>query len=128
MIFAADGNVYSPALWDLSADALTGPIFASYELLKQLGFVFLHPLEPLSPPSLVFPPALNITSTPRWPIRGTHYHTEHPLELTEVLNGFDSTDGTAWAGMLPQLELFLEWLVANGKKFTPFEAYINMES
>src|SRR5205085_1162937 len=41
----------------------------------------------------------------------------HPLELTDVLNGFSGNgvegDQTAWAAMLPEWDLFLEWLVAN---------------
>lgn len=55
---------------------------------------------------------------------------QHPLELTDVLNGFNSSSTEyfpfglpsasdpeayfeSWESMLPQVELFAEWLVAN---------------
>ncbi len=111
-VLAADGNEYN---WGADADgvAQTGPLYAAYALLAQLQFVFLHPLQPLSPPSLILPSTyVNITEQPRWPVRGVHYHTEHPLELTEVLNGFDS-DPIQWSDMLAEVQLFFEWMVAN---------------
>ena len=30
-----------------------------------------------------------LNESPYWPIRTWHIHTQHPLEFTEVLNGFD---------------------------------------
>lgn len=30
-----------------------------------------------------------IIESPYWPMRTWHIHTQHPLEFTEVLNGFD---------------------------------------
>ena len=43
-------------------------------------------------------------------------HTLHPLELTHVLNGWGPggpDDELGWRELLPEWELFLEWLVAN---------------
>ena len=41
-------------------------------------------------------------------MRGSHIHTQHPLALTNLLNGFDATGNPgasedAWAAQLPQI-------------------------
>ena len=87
--------------------------YGIYESLKQVGFGFLHPLETLVPSTFrVSSSAIDLVQSPRWPSRGWHYHTEHPLELTEFLNGMDS-DGTVWEDMVDEFFQFGEWLVAN---------------
>ena len=66
---------------------------------------------------------LDQTKAPKWPIRGWHYHTEHPLELTNFLNGWglNSTDDEpGWQSMMPQWKMFLEWLVANRQNAIEF--------
>lgn len=92
-----------------------GAIFGCYELLKTLGFVFLHPLQPLIPPTFQFPSNIEIKEAPNWLARGMHYHTQHPLELTEFLNGFgiSTEDEASWKMMIPEFESYAEWLVAN---------------
>lgn len=45
-------------------------------------------------------------------VRRWHYHTQHPLELTWVLQGTEPPD-TTWAGALAEVELFFEWLIAH---------------
>ena len=32
---------------------------------------------------------INVTENPYWPERSFHIHTQHPLELTDVLQGHD---------------------------------------
>lgn len=79
-----------------------GAVVGSYAVLELLGFAFLHPLEPYIPSvlrlqvpasdsgqsrSLFF--RQDIVQSPYWPERGFHIHTQHPLELTEVLQGHD---------------------------------------
>jgi len=72
-----------------------------------------------------------LKEAPNFPIRGVHHHTQHPLELTEFLNGFDITYPSAassdlltkgtkqrvtaesWDSMMPEFELVMEWMVAN---------------
>lgn len=82
-----------------------GAVTGSYAALEMLGFAFLHPLEPSHPPSLRLNiPELETVKTwsptdsrfpifiydePYWPERGFHIHTQHPLEITEVLQGHD---------------------------------------
>jgi hypothetical protein len=68
-----------------------GAVVGAYAVLEQLGFSFLHPMEPLIP-NLVTLPASDISTTesPYWPTRTWHIHTQHPLEFTDVLNGFDA--------------------------------------
>ncbi len=92
-----------------------GDLYAAYALLESLGLRFLHPLQPTVAP-LDLLPDLNISESPHWPIRAWHIHTQHPLELTHVLNGWgpDGPDDEAgWQALLPEWERFLEWAVAN---------------
>eukprot|EP01116_Phalansterium_solitarium_P001116 TRINITY_DN1089_c0_g1_i1.p1 TRINITY_DN1089_c0_g1~~TRINITY_DN1089_c0_g1_i1.p1 ORF type:complete len:794 (-),score=338.41 TRINITY_DN1089_c0_g1_i1:273-2654(-) len=114
LVVAVDGNALHPD--PLSVGANGGLLFGIYEALKQLGFGFLHPLQPVIPPSLSFPAALNITQRPYWPVRGFHYHSMHPLELTHLFNGFGPKgpdDAAGWLQMLPEMTPLAEWLVAN---------------
>ena len=101
-----------------------GIVYALYHILDTLGFGFLHPLQPVVPGGLDLEAAaaLNGTHTPYWPYRGWHHHTEHPLELADLLNGWDAMAydsnhkavvSETWSSMLPQMELLCEWLVAN---------------
>lgn len=70
-----------------------GAHFGAYAMLQRIGFAFLHPLQPLIPDQLDFSfvgnGSLSLREVPYFAIRGVHYHTEHPLELMEFLNGFD---------------------------------------
>lgn len=105
----------------LDPDALgqgnIGAAFGAYALLEELGFAFLHPLAPLTPTTLPMAPAAVARSEhPYWPLRLWHIHTQHPLELTDLLNGFGPAgpaDASGWEAMLPEWERLLEWLLAN---------------
>lgn len=77
-----------------------GAVLAAFVCLEKLGFAFLHPLQPYIPPILSISTddcetydngvcIMNITESPHWPERSFHIHTQHPLELTEVLQGHD---------------------------------------
>jgi hypothetical protein len=103
-----------------------GNVYGTYALLELLGFGFLQPLAPTIPTHLTIPAAsdfdsqsdLHQTSAPRWPIRTWHVHTQHPLELVEVMNGWgagDYSNATSFQEMLPGVSLFVEWLIANGQ-------------
>jgi hypothetical protein len=99
----------------------TGAITAAYALLEELGFSFLHPLQPIAPKWLRVPRPFEKDQAPRWTHRGFHVHTMHPLELTDVLQGFDmvyteggsSTSLESWESMVDDVELFFEWCAAN---------------
>jgi hypothetical protein len=94
-----------------------GAAHGAYALLEQLGFAFLHPLAPLVPAALSWPePGTSLREEPRWTERTLHLHTQHPLELTEVLQGLGAAgpdDVAGFEAMLPELERLFEWLVAN---------------
>ena len=94
-----------------------GALYGSYALLEELGFAFLHPLEPLRPAQLVLPTAaIDRAESPHWPIRGWHVHSQHPLELAHVMNGWGPggpDDELGFQALLPEFELFTEWLIAN---------------
>jgi hypothetical protein len=93
-----------------------GVAFGAYALLEELGFAFMHPLAPTVPSALSFPVDLSVTSAPRWPHRNWHMHSMHPLELTDLVNGWGPLgidDAIGWEAMLPEWELFCEWLIAN---------------
>ncbi len=43
-------------------------------------------------------------------------HTQHPIELANLLNGFGdnmTTDDASWEVALPDFILMVEWMVAN---------------
>lgn len=95
-----------------------GAHHAAYLLLEALGFGFLHPLEPVRPATLQVPATLDRARAPRWSDRAIHLHTQHPLELTELLQGMGSggaTDEAGFNAMMPEWDRFLEWAVANGE-------------
>lgn len=79
-VFCTDGNA-----GNYSGD---GRIFGALNLLENLGFSFFHPLFPTPPKMLNENTTFGSVkiSKPYWPIRGAHYHSEHPLDLTEVKN------------------------------------------
>jgi hypothetical protein len=99
----------------------------TYAMLEMLGFTFLHPLTPYTPSSLTLSDdtSSSITENPYWKTRTWHIHTQHPLEFTEVLNGFDApmfSEGEScpkhgycetWEDMFANLGGLFEWLVAN---------------
>ncbi|MBC7532686.1 MAG: hypothetical protein H7318_14020 [Oligoflexus sp.] len=91
-----------------------GSHYAAYEVLETLGFRFLHPLEPYVPSELQFKPVTK-SSSPHWPIRRWHLHTQHPLELTNLLNGWGETpeDEQGFQSMLSEWDRVLEWCLAN---------------
>lgn len=120
-----------------------GAVVGAYAVLEQLGFSFLHPMDPIIPSLVVIPAAdISTTESPYWPVRTWHIHTQHPLEFTDVLNGFDvpmfahydnSTDNShkeatavsaahsclpdqyceSWESMFGTLDGLFEWLAAN---------------
>lgn len=93
-----------------------GTLFATYALLERLGFVFAHPLAPGIPRGVSLPENLAVREKPRWPVRGLHLHTMHPLELTHVLNGWGPNgpdDAAGYRALVPEWERFCEWMLAS---------------
>jgi hypothetical protein len=107
-----------------------GVSYGAYAILERLGFAFVHPLRTVVPSAISSqPPSPAVTDVqqPFWPVRSWHYHTEHPLELTEFLQGFDANcngvNGTwptpncsyvqSWESMVSDFQHYVDWLVAN---------------
>lgn len=93
-----------------------GDLYGAYALLEAFGMRFLHPLEPTVGDAPAEWPLIEQRESPHWPIRTWHLHTQHPLELTHVLNGWGPNgpdDEAGWQALLPEWERFLEWAVAN---------------
>ena len=111
---AAMGNPSTTDTFGLGGNI--GESYGAYALLEHAGFAFLHPLQPISPSTLALPDAIDDAQSPYWPIRGIHLHTMHPLELTDLLNGWGPNgvaDAEGWNAQLPEWDRFLEWMLAN---------------
>ena len=92
-------------------DVHYGAVTAAYAVLEMLGFAFLHPLDSYAPSFLSLPCThrnvsssssssssaaaracevdIDVNEAPYWPERAFHIHTQHPLEITDVLQGHD---------------------------------------
>lgn len=93
-----------------------GDLYGAYALLESFGMRFLHPLAPTAGQAVDTWPLIQRNEAPHWPIRTWHLHTQHPLELTHVLNGWGPKgpdDLNGWQALLPEWESFLEWAIAN---------------
>jgi hypothetical protein len=94
-----------------------GMLYGAYAALGEVGFGFLHPLAPSKPASFVIPNTpINRTEAPRWHVRGLHIHTQHPIELANLLNGWGQTgtnDEAGFQAMVPEWSTYLEWMIAN---------------
>ena len=106
-----------PAASDNLPHGNIGNSYAAYAILEQLGFAFLRPLAPTIPSRLHSPSTdLAIREQPHWRIRAMHLHTQHPLELTNFLQGWGAKgpdDKSGWEAMQRDWDLYLEWLIAN---------------
>jgi hypothetical protein len=116
---AARGSPKTPTKVSSAVAGRIATAFAAYAVLEDLGFGFLHPLQPTIPDALtaIAPPAAR-REEPRWPLRGLQLHTMHPLELTNLLEGWGPggpDDEQGFKDMLPEWDRFLEWLLANGQ-------------
>lgn len=113
-VFATDGMPLDP---DPMEHPNLGIAFGAYAMLEELGFAFLHPLDPTLPEALPLDaPPTDHQTAPRWPVRGLQLHTMHPLELTDLLQGFGPegpADADGWEGQLPDWDEYLEWSLAN---------------
>lgn len=123
-----------------NVSASIGAAYCGYRVLEILGAAFLHPLSPAMPATLALPStgaaaaaAVSEVEAPGLAFRGFHTHTEHPLELLEVLQGSDldlgnatvnatnATNATAnrrvisWEEQLEEghVASWLEWCTAN---------------
>ncbi|WP_372370089.1 hypothetical protein [Candidatus Uabimicrobium sp. HlEnr_7] len=116
LVIAVRGNHNTEKNVCASGDTNIGLLYGAYSLLQQMGFAFLHPLEPTLPTKLTIPQTIDSQEKPYWPIRAWHLHTQHPLELTDMLNGWGPQgpqDRQGWEQTLPEWDVFLEWMIAN---------------
>ncbi|KAJ3104074.1 hypothetical protein HDU97_009523 [Phlyctochytrium planicorne] len=97
-----------------------GLAYGVYAALEELGFAFLHPFAPSIPPEIkrISPTSqIDLKESPRWSqFRAIHYHTQHPLELTNFLQGWgdeSASDENGWESHVVEWERCCEWLLAN---------------
>lgn len=113
---AVDGKNADP---NASEAAKRGLSYGIYAVLQDIGFRFLHPLKPTHDSFDLNFESLSRRArieNPRWPVRSIHLHTMHPLELTNVLNGWGISgpqDAAGWQALMPYWSLYLEWLIAH---------------
>ena len=129
-IICAVGNPYKVTKRRGAPEFSIGSGFAAFEVLEHFGFSFLRPLQPSIPIKLDLSwvsdvGSLNITSEPTFSFRAFHMHTEHPLELLELLQGADAVMPTSfadadnqgsvipWNAMYNDLRVYLQWCLAN---------------
>ena len=101
----------------LAAATPEGVASGLYALLQErLAIRFIHPRETLCPAYRSWPlkPAFVFTGAPRFPARGFHLHTLHPIELTEPLMD------PALAGGLDAVKEYIDWLARNGQNTMQF--------
>eukprot|EP00051_Salpingoeca_urceolata_P019786 m.291968 g.291968 ORF g.291968 m.291968 type:complete len:382 (-) comp19481_c0_seq2:1494-2639(-) len=97
-----------------------GSVYGCYAALQQLGSTFFNPFDPnLRLDFVLAAETDDVSSSPHWAYRGTHVHTQHPLELTNLLTGWDQQgpDGKVtepWEVLRKDWEPFLEWCLAHG--------------
>lgn len=116
LLCAAGVPASASARWNV------GAAYAALEAVQRLGGSFLHPLAPILPAAAAGPAVaaaleLNLTESPMMAVRGFHHHTEHPLELMDVLQGADAELDAGvrvpWAEMVPEVASWFTWCVAN---------------
>jgi hypothetical protein len=103
-----------------------GVSFSIYSILeKYLGFAFFQPFEPLFPnqeiieeriSDLLIDNDINYKTKPDFSHRGIHLHTQHSMELVDLLNGFGfglNESFISWRNHIDKYELLMEWLVAS---------------
>lgn len=97
-----------------------GALYAAYYALDLMGMAFFHPLKPLFRSTLRIPESQTIIKNPRWEDRGIHLHTMHPIELSEVLNGWGAggySDQASFEALIPLWRSFCEWAIANRQNY-----------
>ena len=110
-----------------------GNLYAAYALLEHLGFGFLKAFQPIRASLSLenfkaeafgrgdggsLSKSLSETHSPSKRIRQWHYHTQHPLELVDVLQGwgqggYGDEYSAGFTKMLSQVEDLFEWTIAN---------------
>ncbi|HEY4220594.1 MAG TPA: hypothetical protein VGO62_04610, partial [Myxococcota bacterium] len=79
-----------------------GRVYGAYRALELLGARFWHPLAPELPRGKRAIPDVNEREAPSLHVRNIHLHTMHPLELTDLLEGFPVDNAPAWSAQLPR--------------------------
>jgi len=90
---------------------------ALYALLQEkLAIRFIHPRQTLFPEYRSWPLATAFTfaGAPRFPSRGFHIHTLHPVELEEPLMN------PSLPGGFDEVREYIDWLVRNGQNTVQF--------
>jgi hypothetical protein len=101
----------------LAASTPEGVACGLYALLQErLAIRFIHPRETLYPAYRSWPLKSTFTfaGAPRFPVRGFHLHTLHPIELEEPLMN------PALAGGFDEVREYIDWLARNGQNTMQF--------
>jgi len=101
----------------LAASTPEGVANGLYALLQEkLALRFIHPRQTLYPSYRSWPlaSAFTFAGAPRFPVRGFHIHTLHPVELTGPLMN------PALDGGLDAVKEYIDWLARNGQNTMQF--------
>lgn len=96
----------------VEASDLLGLQYGAWEALERAGLVYVHPSQPAFPTAWCRPCVadLDVAAAPGYAMRGTHFHTMHPIEVEPLLLGHDPAD-------LERYDMILGWLVARRQNF-----------
>jgi hypothetical protein len=101
----------------LNTESFEGISFALYGLLQeQLGFYFYHPKQQVIPEIKNWPLSekFSWSAIPKFPKKGFHLHTMHPIELTEALLNVNYPNG------IQEIKTYIDWLARNQQNYFEF--------
>lgn len=101
----------------LITHSFQGISFGIYGLLQEkLGFLFYHPRQTLKPDLKEWPlrEVFHWKARPRFEKRGFHIHSQHPLELTEMLMDEKYPNALSW------IKEYIDWLARNQQNYFDF--------
>ena len=92
-----------------------GAMYGLYQIIEDIGVLYLHPEETVLPTTLeAMPRYENKLEAPDFALRGFHEHTQHPIVMSDYLMRPDE------AGFREGTSRYLQWLARNRQNYMSF--------